>query len=611
MGSAGARPRLSARFPGPFDVPRPAGADGWAAIYDPTLPFGPERRAHDEARFWFRDAVHWPRALRPFEAAIMQEAMASLAQFNHRHYRVPTAAGLEVRLLHGYCYLSPTAVDDEAEVAARAVEFAERAGHYYEHWDELYTAWMVRVRRVLADLEALSFPPLPEAVPLDEVRAGVGRGPVYEHAHRYRTLLDLVSELWQYHFEFLNLGYAAYVDYFTFVRGALPDVGELELAQTVAGIDVDLFRPDRELRRLARLAVELDVDDALAGDASAADALAAVAARPGGASWLAEWDAARHPWFEYSTGTGFYADDPVWTDHLDVPLGFLRTYVAQVRAGTSIDGAAAEVSERRDRLATALRARVPADALELFDDKLALARTVVHYVENHNFYVEHRGMALVWRRLRELSSLFVDAGFWPAVDDVFLLRPEEVAGALRDLLAAWATGAPALGPYRWPAEVAGRADLVAACAASSPPPALGVPPETVTEPFTIMLWGITTEALDGWLGDEPPGRELHGAGASPGVVTGRARVLRSVDELDQVCDGEIVVAHLTAPSWAPVFALTAGMVTESGGMMSHVAIVCREYGQPAVTGVAGATRLIRTGQLLRVDGTLGTVTVLD
>lgn len=608
MGSPGAHPRS---FPGPFAVPTPPGAEGWEALYDPTLPFGPERRAHDEAAFWFRDAVHWPRALRPFEAAVMQEAMTSLAQFNHRHYRVPTAAGLDVRLLHGYCYLSPRAVTDPAEVATRTEEFAERAGHYYAHWDELYASWMARVGRVLAGLEALSFPPLPDAVPVEQVRAGGGLGPTYEHARRYRELLDLVSELWQYHFEFLNLGYAAYVDYFTFCRDRLPDAGELELAQTVAGIDVDLFRPDRELRRLARLAVDLGVDDALTVDAPVVGVLAAVAERPGGAAWLAEWEAVRHPWFEYSTGSGFYADDPVWTDRLDVPLGYLRTYVAHLRAGVSIDGVTAAVTGERDRLAGALRSRLTPGDRERFDAKLALARTVVHYVENHNFYVEHRGMALVWRRLRELSQLFVAAGFWPAIGDVFLLRPEEVAGALRDLLAAWATGSPALGPHRWPAEVARRAAVVAACAASTPPPALGTPPAAVSEPFTIMLWGVTTDALDGWLRAEPAGHDLHGFGASPGIVTGRARVVRSVTELDEVEEGEIVVAELTAPSWAPVFALTAGMVTESGGMMSHVAIVCREYGQPAVTGVAGATHCIRTGQRLRVDGTLGTVTVLD
>jgi pyruvate,water dikinase len=126
-----------------------------------------------------------------------------------------------------------------------------------------------------------------------------------------------------------------------------------------------------------------------------------------------------------------------------------------------------------------------------------------------------------------------------------------------------------------------------------------------------MLWGITSEGLAGWLDDETAATVLTGFGASPGVVEGRARVVLSCDELDDIEDGEILVAELTSPSWAPVFSRIAGTVTETGGMMCHVAIVCREYGLPAITGVSGATHRIRTGQLLRVDGSAGTVTIVE
>ena len=71
------------------------------------------------------------------------------------------------------------------------------------------------------------------------------------------------------------------------------------------------------------------------------------------------------------------------------------------------------------------------------------------------------------------------------------------------------------------------------------------------------------------------------------------------------------MAPLTAPSWAPVFGKIGATVTDVGGMMSHAAIVCREYGLPAVTGTAYGTKNIKTGQRIRVDGNTGTVTVLD
>jgi pyruvate,water dikinase len=99
--------------------------------------------------------------------------------------------------------------------------------------------------------------------------------------------------------------------------------------------------------------------------------------------------------------------------------------------------------------------------------------------------------------------------------------------------------------------------------------------------------------------------------ASPGVAEGKVRVLTSADQLGELQQGEILVAQITAPSWAPVFNKIAATVTDIGGMMSHAAIVCREYGLPAVTGTGFATTRLKTGQLVRVDGSAGTVTVLD
>ncbi len=136
------------------------------------------------------------------------------------------------------------------------------------------------------------------------------------------------------------------------------------------------------------------------------------------------------------------------------------------------------------------------------------------------------------------------------------------------------------------------------------------PPEVVTEPFTIMLWGITTERLNSWLSGSAQATELTGMSAAPGEVEGVASVVLSADDLDQLQEGEILVTQVTAPSWAPVFAKIGAVVTDIGGIMSHAAIVCREYGLPAVTGTGSATTQITTGQRLRVDGTNGIVTLL-
>ena len=103
---------------------------------------------------------------------------------------------------------------------------------------------------------------------------------------------------------------------------------------------------------------------------------------------------------------------------------------------------------------------------------------------------------------------------------------------------------------------------------------------------------------------------LNGAAASPGVVEGLARVVRSVDQIGDVRDGEILVCGSTSPAWAPIFSKIKATVTDVGGVMSHAAIVAASTGCPRSSGPAAPPREIRTGQTIRVDGTEGTVTLL-
>ena len=283
-----------------------------------------------------------------------------------------------------------------------------------------------------------------------------------------------------------------------------------------------------------------------------------------------------------------------------------------MRRGESLERPLAAVEAERDRIVAEYAELIDNDDdRATFQGKLGLARTVFPYVENHNFYVEHWGHSIIWRKMRELGGIFVKEGFWGSPDDIFLLGRNEVPVALFDMFHGWAVGAPSRGPKYWPAEIASRQSIMDALRQWSPPPALGVPPEVITEPFTVMLWGVTSESVKQWLGGAADDGTLTGFAASPGLAEGPARVILSADGIGDLREGEILVAPLTAPSWAPVFGKIAATVTDVGGIMSHAAIVCREYGLPAVTGTAFATKNIKTGQRLRVDGNTGTVTVLD
>jgi pyruvate,water dikinase len=237
---------------------------------------------------------------------------------------------------------------------------------------------------------------------------------------------------------------------------------------------------------------------------------------------------------------------------------------------------------------------------------------VFPFVENHNFYVEHWHHSLFWSKVRELGDVFVAHDFIDDREDIFYLHRNEISSALYDLNIGWATGTEARGVTYWRPEVDRRRRIRDVLKASPPLPALGAPPEFITEPLTVMLWGITQESVQEWLGVE--GRtegELRGVAASAGKASGRARVIVDPEQLHEVEDGDILVCRVTAPSWAPVFSRLSAAVSDVGGIMAHTAIVCREYGLPAVVGTGFATTSIRTGQLIEVDGNTGVVRILE
>jgi pyruvate,water dikinase len=105
------------------------------------------------------------------------------------------------------------------------------------------------------------------------------------------------------------------------------------------------------------------------------------------------------------------------------------------------------------------------------------------------------------------------------------------------------------------------------------------------------------------------GDMIKGAGTSAGQVTAPACVLRGPEDFDQMQPGHILVAGITTPAWTPLFAMAAGVVTDIGGPLSHGSIVAREYGIPAIMGTGVATKRIRSGQIITVDGSAGLVTL--
>ena len=146
---------------------------------------------------------------------------------------------------------------------------------------------------------------------------------------------------------------------------------------------------------------------------------------------------------------------------------------------------------------------------------------------------------------------------------------------------------------------------------SEMPAVLGTPPAGTDDPIMKEIFGVDQRLLAtvGSVGADTT--SLSGVPASSGVARGRARVIVEVTDLGDLEPDEILVCVFTSPNWTPAFAQIAGCVCDTGGALSHTAIVSREYRIPAVCATGAATTLIRTGDLIEVDGTAGVVTILE
>ena len=602
-------------FPDPHDIPTLPGTEGWQRMYPYQYPFvtdDPERKDYESRMFWFYDGLHYPEPLYPFDMIWDEAWYLALSQYNTRIFSVPPVYGIDHRIINGYVYITTVPVTDPEEVGARVATFLERAGYYYQNWDALVAKWEDKMKTTISSLEAVKIDPLPELEEMSVVTDGIGESTGYHLLRAYDQVIDLGIRCWQYHFEFLNLGYAAYVTFLDFCQKIFPDIPAQRVTQMISGIDVIMYQPDEELKNLARKAVELDLAGQLSG--TFAQIKARLEGSAAGRDWLAAFEKARYPWFNISTGTGWYHHDRSWNDDLDIPVASVNIYAQKILSGSSIERPIEEVRQERDRITAEYRALIETDAdRAAFDQLLATAKTVFPYVENHLFYVEHWFHSVFWNKLREVAAILMKYGVIEAIEDVWYLKRSEIKDALWDVVTAWATNVKPRGTTVWPKEIVWRKGVIQKFREWTPPPAVGPAPETIQDPFAIVLWGVTNESLGNWAEAREHGienvTELKGFAASPGTVEGRARVCRSVAEIALLEEGEILVAPTTSPSWAPAFVRIKACVTDVGGVMSHAAIVCREYGLPAVVGTGHATTVIKTGQMLRLNGSTGQVSI--
>ncbi len=215
---------------------------------------------------------------------------------------------------------------------------------------------------------------------------------------------------------------------------------------------------------------------------------------------------------------------------------------------------------------------------------------------DHHFYIDQGANAHVRLVLLAVGRKLVEAGRLDRPDDVLFLKYNELRMLIGNAEAIDARGL-----------VAHRRNERDAAKKVHPRDWVGtVTPSQLAFPY-LVNWGYPERFHRQQSEDET---RIEGIAGSPGIIEGTARVVTTTDEFDQVRDGDILVCQMTNPAWVVLFTKIAGLVTDTGGTTSHPAVLSREFGIPAVIGTSIATKRIRTGDRIRVDGSKGIVEIV-
>jgi phosphohistidine swiveling domain-containing protein len=254
----------------------------------------------------------------------------------------------------------------------------------------------------------------------------------------------------------------------------------------------------------------------------------------------------------------------------------------------------------RDDLEDAKRAvmeGVEGEDRERLQAALQMSLSMNPLTPDHHFYVDQGTNARLRVVAIAIGRKLVEAGALRDPEDVVFLRYNELRRLMAD-------------PQAFDAQevVSDRRDEREDAFEKRPPSWLGTATEEALNFPYAGLWGFP----DRFHAGEPSTTgEVKGLAASPGVVEGPARFVASLEEFDQVQQGEILVCRMTNPAWVVLFTKITGLVTEAGGTVSHPAVVAREFGIPAVVGTGNAGERIRTGDRIRVNGATGVVEILS
>jgi phosphoenolpyruvate synthase/pyruvate phosphate dikinase len=550
---------------------------------DATTPIEWKDEDEKKLHFWLDD-LHCPQPISPMWFDIGGWWLT--CGYMYRRFGVPFGKDWVAKTVSGYLMSAvvPRPAEEEAGLwSYYNMVMPVYADKFLDWWKRRYLPEILRNFEYL-DTFPMESSSLPELMILLE------------------ETLDIQERHWRLHW-MLNL--AQFQASITFESVLIPLIGEQHKPLVGRILISDEDRNWDSVRELWALKETVKKSAALQrafDDNETADGvMRALGASEDGRALLQEIDKYRN---EYGNKS-MYAHEYIYTTWRENPTPIVEALRGYLLSDYDYERDVHQLRANRDAAIKEMWSLVPAGTSQEDNDKLKtaldLALKMTPLTPDHHFYMDQGTYARMRLVLMGVGRKLVELGGLAQPDDIMFLKYDE----LRKLSA---------NPSTFDAQslVKERRDAREKAFAIRPRLWAG----TITdwsmygEPYKQVLWdwpGIYERSKSA--AAEPTG-SVRGLGASAGVYEGPARVVESAEQFDQVKKGEVLVCKMTSPAWVVLFTRIGGLVTDSGGALSHPAVVSREFGIPAVVGTRTGTHTIKTGQRVRLNGASGLVEIL-
>ena len=538
-----------------------------------------EKKLH----FWLDD-LHCPQPISPMWFDIGGWWLT--CDYMYRRFGVPFGKDWVAKTVSGYLMSAvvPRPAEEEAELwSYYNMVMPVYADKFLDWWKRRYLPEILRNFEYL-DTFPMDTASLPELMILLE------------------EAIDIQERHWRLHW-MLNL--AQFQASITFESVLIPLIGEQHkpLVGRILISDEDrnwdsvreLWTLKEKVKKSAALMRAFDQNDTADG------VMRALEGSDEGRSLLKDLDKYRT---EYGNKS-MYAHEYIYTTWRENPTPIIEALRGYLLSDYDCEKDVRQLRENRDAAIKEMWSLVPSGTSQEQKDKLKtaldLALKMTPLTPDHHFYMDQGTYARMRLVLMGVGRKLVEVGALGQADDIMFLKYDE----LRKLSANLATfDAKSLVKERRQAREK----------------AFAVRPRlwagTITdwsmygEPYKQVLWDWPGIYERSKAAATQPAGTVKGLGASAGVYEGTARIVESAEQFDQVKKGDVLVCKMTSPSWVVLFTKIGGLITDSGGALSHPAVVSREFGIPAVVGTRTGTQAIKTGQRVRLNGASGVVEIL-